>query len=229
MFKTSVLAIAAAASTVAAPAIATAATPRDMLADAVLTARDKPSALASIARADAAAASVLARKPGDRDAMMTRAMALGYRGKLNKSRKDVLASKAQFEAMVARNPRDAEALAALGSWHLGAVADLGGLMARAGLGARKAAGITALDRSIALGGDRSLFLALAAFLRLGLDPKDARGTALAEAAARGSTPTPLDRIMQRRAAEMLGALRGANPKSIQALAKRLLPLGQIAS
>ena len=126
-----------------------------------------------------------------------------------------------------RSPQDPEAQAALGGWHIDAVAALGGLTARGVLGARKAVGYAATDRAVALGGDRALFTGLAALLRLSLDPDDARGAALANAAVRGTTPTTLDRLMQRRAAELVNALKGGDRRLVQALAKRLLPLGQI--
>lgn len=209
-----------------APAVLSA-TSRDMLTQAVFTARDKASALTQIAGAEANANATLARAPDDIDALLTRAMAIGYRAKLSRNRRDALESRAQLEALVAKNPRSAEAQAALGGWHIDAVAALGGLTARAALGARKAAGYAATDRAVALGGDRALFAGLAALLRLSLDPQDARGASLAAAAARGATPTTLDRLMQRRAAELVNALKGGDRRTVQALAKRLLPLGQI--
>lgn len=208
-----------------APAVA--ASSRDLLTQAVFTARDKASALAQIAVAEASANALLARLPGDTDALLTRAMAIGYRAKLTRSRRDALEARAQFEALVARNPRDPEAQAVLGGWHIDAVAALGGLAARGVLGARKATGYAATDRAILLGGDRALFTGLAALLRLSLDPADPRGAILARQAAHGATPTLLDRMMQRRATEMLAALQRGDPRFVQTLARRMLPLGQI--
>jgi hypothetical protein len=210
-----------------APAAAGSSPSRDGLTQTVFTVRDKAAALTQLAAAEAGANAVLARAPGDSDALLTRAMAIGYRAKLTKSRSDALACRAQFEALVARNPRDPEAQAALGGWHIDAVEALGGLTARAALGARKAAGYEATDRAVALGGDRALFTGLAALLRLSLDPEDARGASLAEVATRGTTPTTLDRMMQRRAAEMVTILKGGDRRLVKAMAKRLLPLGQI--
>lgn len=210
-----------------APAAAVSSPSRDALIQTVFTVRDRPSALAQLAGVVADANAILAKTPGDSDALLSRAMAIGYRAKLTKNRGDALASRAQFEALVARNPRDPEAQAALGGWHIDAVEALGGLTARAILGARKATGYEATDRAIALGGDRALFTGLAALLRLSLDPADARGAALAEMATHGTTPTTLDRMVQRRAVEMVTALKGGDRRLVKALAKRLLPLGQI--
>ncbi|BCA59029.1 hypothetical protein [Sphingomonas sp. HMP6] len=216
----------AAAAMVIAPAAAFADSGREQLTQTAFAARDKAAALAQIASVEAAANATLARAPGDSEAQMTRAMAVSYRAKLSKSRTDALAAKAQFEALAAKNPRDAEAQAAIGAWHLNAVEALGGFAARAALGARKATGVVAIDRSVALGGGRALFPGLAALLRLSLDPKDAAAPALLDAAAKGSTPTTLDRLIQRRAVQVAAVVKGGDPRLIQTLAKRLLPLGQ---
>ena len=216
----------AAAAMVIAPAAAFADSGREQLTQTAFAARDKAAALAQIASVEAAANATLARAPGDSEAQMTRAMAVSYRAKLSKSRTDALAAKAQFEALAAKNPRDAEAQAAIGAWHLNAVEALGGFAARAALGARKATGVVAIDRSVALGGGRALFPGLAALLRLSLDPKDAAAPALLDAAGKGATQTTLDRLIQRRAVQMAAVVKGGDPKLIQALAKRLLPLGQ---
>ena len=216
----------AAAAMVIAPAAAFADSGREQLTQTAFAARDKAAALAQIASVEAAANATLARAPGDSEAQMTRAMAVSYRAKLTHSRTDALAAKAQFEALAAKNPRDAEAQAAIGAWHLNAVEALGGFAARAALGARKATGVVAIDRSVALGGGRALFPGLAALLRLSLDPKDAAAPALLDAAGKGATPTTLDRLIQRRAVQMAAVVKGGDPKLIQALAKRLLPLGQ---
>jgi hypothetical protein len=205
------------------------AAPRDILIEAAFASHDKSAALAQIASARAAAEAILVQAPGDEEALVARAMATSYRAKLNRDRSDALAARAQLEALVARDPLDPEALAALGGWHLSAVASLGALVARGGLGARKQIGLDALDRAVALGGDRAVFRALAALMRLSLDPRDPLGASLAEAASHGATPTPLDGIMQRRAAQMSQVVKRGDSRLVQALAKRLLPFGQFGS
>ncbi|WP_242183400.1 hypothetical protein [Sphingomonas sp. CARO-RG-8B-R24-01] len=224
----------AAASTIAAcvaaaplpAALSPAETSRETLTQTAFVAQDKPTALRQIANVEVAAVATLSHSPGDTEAQLTRAMATSYRAKLTNSRIDALSAKGQFEAITLHNPRDAEAQAALGAWHISAVKSLGGIVARGALGARKASGLEALDRAVALGGQRALFPGLAALLRLALDPKDPVGANLAETAAHGSTPTALDRILQRRAAQLLGPLKTGDARMVQALANRLLPLGQ---
>lgn len=214
---------------VAAPAAATVVGPRDVLTQVAFGIHDKAAALAAIGSAAASAQAVLATAPGNHEALMTRAMAISYRAKLDRSRSDALIAKAQFEALAAQYPDDPEAQAAIGGWHLEAVDGLGGMVARAALGARRAAGFAAIDRAVALGGDRALFRGLAALLRLALNPHDATGAALAVQSAHGNAPTPLDRIVQHRAGEIADALKTEKPDQVQTLARRLLPLGEVAS
>lgn len=220
--------IASACIALVATAPAVAATPRQTLINAAFFTHDKPSALLQIGQADAAAASALVRAPGDREALMMRAMAMGYSAKLNRSRTDALAARKLFEALVASDPRDPEAQVAVGGWHLDAIADLGGFVAGTAIGAKKALGLAAIDRAVALGGSRAMFTGLAAMLRLSIDGKDKRALALAEAASRGATPGALDRVMQRGCTALLPFLRAGDHRGAQLLAKRLLPFGQIA-
>ncbi len=221
------LAAAVAVLSIAAPAAAQSA--RDHLVKAAFAARDRPGALVSVAAALASAEATLARDPANREAQLQRALATGYRGKLKRNRKDVQAARKQFEALVAANPRDAEAQMALGGWHLGAIIELGSLVARTGLGARKDRGLQALGASVGAGGGRAIFPAYASLTRIMIDPSDVAGArALAESAVRGRVARPEDRIMQRHAATMLPHLRPGNGKAAAALAERLMPFGTFA-
>lgn len=208
----------------AAPA---AASPRDTLQAAAFQTRDKATAIAQVAAAEKEAAGLIAA--GDRSANFDRAMAIGYRAKLTRSRSDAMTSRKMFEAFAAANPRDPEAQVALGGWHLDAIDQLGGMIARTALGAKRAAGEAALDRSVALGQRRAMFPALAALMRIRLDPKDLRRVAgLAEAAQRAPAPTALDRLLQRSAAAILVPVRAGNGETAAKLARQLLPFGRIA-
>ena len=140
----------AAAAMLIAPAAALRIRDASTLTQTAFAARDKTAALAQLASVEAAAAATLARAPGDTEAQMTRAMAVSYRAKLSQSRTDALAAKAQFEALAAKNPRDAEAQAALGAWHLNAVEALGGFARRAPLwvrARRRPGGARPVDRA----------------------------------------------------------------------------------
>lgn len=201
-------------------------TPREILADAAFKAADLGSALKLIMEADRAAA-LLARDPGNRDAALIRAMALGYRAKLTRSRADALAARKQFEGFAAANPRDAEAVASVGTWHLDSVIDLGGLVAGMAIGAKKATGLAMMDRAVLLGGNRAMYSGLAALLRLAIDPADPVGRSLAEKASVAATPFALDQILKRHATAVLVPLRAGDPKAAQRLARQLLPFGRV--
>lgn len=211
----------------AAASPASAETPRELLTQASFQDRDKAAALRRVGAAHAAATLTLQRRPDDREAALMQATALGYRAKLTGSRSDAIAARKSMERLVAAYPRDAERHLVLGAWHMGAVYRLGRVVARAALGASKPVGITSLDRAVALGGDRAMVSGIAALLRLQMDPGDARGRALIEAAARANAPTPLDRHVQRAAQAMLTPLRAGDTDAIRRFAARLLPFGHI--
>ncbi len=214
-----------AALAVTAPAVAEAQSARDLLVQAAFEDRSKPVALAKIERARVAASAAYARNPDDQDAAVVAATALGYRAKLNGNRGEAIAARRAFEGAVARFPRNAEANVALGAWHIGVIVTYGRIVGRAAVGAQKNVGIAALDRAVALGGNRAMFAGLAALLRLEIDPEDPRGRALAEQASRAPTPTTIDRYMQRACTAVLVPIRSGDDKQVRAIADRLLPLG----
>ena len=219
-------ALALVVASVATPALA-GPTPRELLVQASFVDRDKAVAIARVDAAATAAEATLRAAPDDREAEMIRAMATCYRAKLAHSRADALAGRKLLERLLAKDPRHAEATLALGAWHVGAVYNVGPLMARAVLGARKQVGLDALDRSVALGGGRPFFTGVAGLLRLELDPADPRGRALVERAAQGQVAVPLDRVLQRAAVMMLASLRAGDPAKTQVLASDLLPFGRL--
>jgi len=199
---------------------------REILTQASFSDSDEASALRRVTSAYNAALAALRRAPDDHEALLMRATALGYRAKLTGNRSDAVSARRQFEALVAQNPRDAEATLALGAWHIGGVKKLGAIMGRAAIGAQRGVGLSALDRAVALGGDRALFPGLSALLRLEVDPRDPRGRTLAEAAARAGVSSPIDRIMQRAAVAVLAPLRAGDVQATRRLASQLLPFGR---
>jgi hypothetical protein len=205
-------------------------TPRDMLTSAAFNAPNKSAALAQIAAAQTAAEAELRAKPGDREATLVRAMAIGYRAKLARVRADAVEARKQFEALAKSDPRDPEAQLIIGGWHLDSINDLGRMMAGAVLGARSADGLAAMDRAVSLGGGQhATYPGIAAMMRIRLDPADvARARQLAEAAARAPATTALDRIVQRNATALLVPLRAGDGKAAAAMANRLLPFAKAA-
>lgn len=216
------------AATAAAPA-ALADTPREILTAAAFQAPDKKKALALIGQAINASDRILAARPGDREATLQRGVAIGYRAKLTRSRTDARTSLEIFQRLAAQNPRNPEAQMVIAGWHLDAIDQLGGLMARTMVGARADAGEAALSRAVSLGGDRAFYLGLAAMMHIRKDPADvAQARRWAEAAASASAPTPLDAQMKRAAAAILPSLRANDGKAAARLARKLLPFGKLA-
>ena len=206
-----------------------AATPRDILTAAAFQSRDKASALQQLAAAQAAAEAALQANPKDREAATVRAMAIGYRAKVARSRADAVEAKRQFDALAASDPRDPQAQLVIAGWHLDAVYDVGRMMAGAVLGAKSATGLAALDRAVALGGaQHAAYPAIASLMRIRLDPTDiARARQLAEAAVAAPATTTLDKIMQRSATAILVPLRAGDGKAASVLAVQLLPFAKL--
>ncbi|MFD2429338.1 hypothetical protein ACFSUK_16760 [Sphingobium scionense] len=204
-------------------------TPRELLTAAAFQTSDKARALSLIGQAISAVDRILMTAPNDHEAVLQRAVAIGYRAKLTRSRADARASLGTFEALAARNPRDAEAQMVIAGWHLDAIDQLGSFVARTVLGAKEQVGEAALGRAVALGGNRAFYPGLAALMRIRADHNDVAGAlALAERAANAPAPAPLDQLMKRNAAAILPALRAGNGKAAASQARKLLPFGRLA-
>ncbi|MDF2640209.1 MAG: hypothetical protein K0R64_3193 [Novosphingobium lindaniclasticum] len=228
MYHRTMIAMGAATAVLAAPA-ALAETPRELLTTAAFQTADKKKALSLIAQAIAASDRILATRPGDREATLQRGVAIGYRAKLTRSRTDARTSLEVFKRLAAQNPRDAEAQMVIAGWHLDAIDQLGGLVARTMIGAKADAGEAALNRAVALGNDRAFYPGLAAMMRIRKDPGDvAQARRLAEAAAAAPAPTPLDAQMKRAALAILPALRANDGKTAARQSRKLMPFGKIA-
>jgi len=202
---------------------------REVLVSAAFQTTDKRVALARIDQALALTRQRLAADPDNYEALMQKAAATGYRGKLTRNLGDAKEARREFEALARINPRDPEIHLLLAGWHLDAIADVGSFLAGAVVGARGSSGLAALDRAVALGRGRAFFSGFAAMMRIRLDPRDiACARALAEAALNDETPTVLDRIARRDAELLLVPLRASDGKAAAALARRLLPFGTLA-
>ena len=214
-----------AASATAAPAAA----PRDELIRAAFLTHDKGQALALVGQAIADSQAILAHAPGDHEAKLQLALGIGYRGQLKRSAGDAKTTHAMLEALAAADPRDAEAQVAIAGWHLTAVGDLGNFLARTLLGASRDTGLAALDRAVALGGDRAFFAGYAALIRIKLDSSDTQTPLrLAQRAAAAPAPAAIDRIMQAAAKRILPMLQASDGAGASKLAKRLLPFGTLS-
>ncbi|MBU3078133.1 hypothetical protein [Sphingomonas quercus] len=211
-----------------ATAPAGAATSREILTNAAFVTQDKAQALAQIDSALQLSLAALARDPHDREAQLQQAIAIGYRAKLKHGFADAKEARRLMEVLIAQDPNNAEAHAALAGWHLDAVAQLGNFVARTMLGAKKDDGLAELDTALRLGGNRALFPAMAALTRIQVDRGDVvAARALAARATTAETPTVVDRVLQKAAATLLPPLRQNDGRTAQAMAERLLPFGRL--
>jgi len=227
--KPIVRSIAAIVLTIAASSAAVAATPRDTLIRAAFMTHDKAEALILVNQAFAQTRATLAQTPNDGEAKLQQALAIGYRGQLSRSLGDAKAAHTALAAFAASNPRDPEAQVAIAGWHLTAVGDLGNFLARSVLGASRAAGLASLDQAVALGGNHAFFPGYAALIRIKLNSSDVAGALkLAQRSAESQATTPIDRIVQQRAAQLIPLLEAGDGGAASKLATQLLPFGALS-
>lgn len=220
--------IACSLATPAAAATPAASSARELLLRAAFVARDKTQALGLIGDALVETRTVLAANANDREARLQQALAIGYRGQLTRSLADAKSAHAALESLAAADPRNPETQTALAGWHLTAVGDLGGFLARSVLGASKATGLAMLDKAVALGGNRAFFPGYAAMIRIRIDPDDiATALALAQRSVAAAASTPLDRVLQGAAQRLIVPLKAGNGAGAAKLARQLLPFGQL--
>ncbi len=206
-----------------------AATPRETLIRAAFMTHDKAEALTLVNQAYAQTRTTLAQAPGDSEAKLQQALAIGYRGQLSRSLGDAKAAHAALAALAAANPRDPEAQVAIAGWHLTAVGDLGNFLAQSVLGASRSAGLASLDRAVALGGNHAFFPGYAALIRIKLNSSDvAAALKLAQRSAAAQATTPIDRILQRAAVRLIPLLQAGDGAGASKLAAQLLPFGTLS-
>jgi hypothetical protein len=222
-------AFATAVAIVASATAASAATPREDLIRAAFLTHDKGQALTLVNQAIGSSQAILAQAPNDHEAKLQQALGIGYRGQLKRSPGDAKTAHTMLEGLVSADPRDPEAQVAIAGWHLTAVGDLGNFLARTLLGADRATGFAALDKSVALGGNRAFFPGYAALVRIKLDSSDtATPLRLAERAASAQAPGPIDRVMQSAAKRIIPMLQAGDGAGASKLAKELLPFGTLS-
>ncbi len=220
---------AAIAITLVVPVSVGAVTPRETLIRAAFMTHDKAEALTLVNQAYAQTKATLAQAPGDAEAKLQQALAIGYRGQLSRALGDAKAAHAALAAFAAANPRDPEAQVAIAGWHLTAVGDLGNFLARSVLGASRAQGLASLDQAVALGGNHAFFPGYAALIRIKLNSSDtATALQLAKRSAGDQATTPIDRILQRAAVRLIPLLQAGDGAGASKLAAQLLPFGTLS-
>ncbi|MFN7177477.1 MAG: hypothetical protein ACK4MX_11390, partial [Thermaurantiacus sp.] len=118
--------------------------------EAAWRAPDRARAEALLEQAEALFDRALKLEPRNTDAVLQRAITVGYRAKLRNSPGLARQARRGMEQVIERNPRDALAHAALGGWHGEAVATLGRFVAGTALGANRQGFEQSFERAMAL-------------------------------------------------------------------------------
>lgn len=189
---------------------------------------DKASAKATIDLAERDFAAAVAKAPGNLEARTQKAIAMGYRAKLDKSPGEGKDARAQMEAVLARDANYPLANAALGGWHGGAVATLGSFLASTLLGANRKAMDGYFAKAIARDPNSLIHPVTYAVTLLDIDAANApKATALLKSAVTLPVRDAFDAENRKAAVQVLAKLNAGDPKGARLLARRLQPFGTL--
>ncbi|WP_419813723.1 hypothetical protein [Glacieibacterium sp.] len=202
---------------------------RAALSVAGFTITDKAQAKTAIAAAERDFDAAIAKAPNNLEARVQKAIAVGYRAKLDKSPGEAKDTRRLMEAVLARDPNNALGNAALGGWHGGAVATLGNFIASTILGANR----KDMERcfSIAMARDpKNIVHPLTyAFTLLDISTDNApQATQLLKAAVMLPSRDAYEVQTRKVAVQVLAALNSGDAKGARALARRLQPFGTVS-
>lgn len=170
----------------------------------------------------------LALQPGNPEALLQKAIAIGYRAKLENNIGLAKQTRRNFEALLAKRPNDALLLGAMGGWHGESVATLGKFIAGAALGAKESEGLRYFEKAIAAPGADPVVPVFYASTLLNLSADNApKAKALLQRALRATASDGFEKLLQQNARAILAPLEKGDVKTAQATAKRLSPLGTL--
>lgn len=201
---------------------------RALLVRAAYLARTRGEALALIAEAERDAAAAVALDPANREALLQRAAALGYRARFERSRSKGAAGRDQLREITRRFPDWDAGWIALALWHGEALDTLGRLVARTALGASADAMGRDFARAAALDPASPVTPAAQGMMLLRLregDPDSARR--LLALAQRLLARDAYEALLQRQAAQVLAELDRAGVAAARQRAKALAPFAAI--
>ena len=189
---------------------------------------DKLDAKVLLDAANADIGKVLARDPGNVDALLQRGVSTGYIAKLTKSPGLAKDARRDFEAVLAKRPNDPLALAAMGGWHGESVATLGKFVAGTALGAKEADALRYYDRAVASTAADPAVPVFYATTLLNLSAKNAaKAQALLARAAKAPADDGFERLLQQNARAILAPLERGDVETARLLAAKLGPLGAL--
>ena len=191
------------------------------------TDRDRAKALVDAAEHDFDAA--LAKEPGNVDAALMKAQAVGYRGKFAKSPGLAKETRTRLEAVLARDPNNALAWSSLAGWHAAGVAAVGKFLAGTVLGASTKVAVADFETALSKDPKNPVQYAFYGLTLLDLDAANApRATQLLDTVQRLPARDAYEAMLKRATAQVLPLLASGDARGAQALARRLLPFGKLA-
>jgi hypothetical protein len=190
---------------------------------------DKARALALIAESEADFDAALARAPGNVEAQLQKAVAIGYRAQLTRGIGLAKDTRRRFEAIRAAHPENHLAWGALGGWHGGSIAAVGSFLAGTALGAKRAemerCYAQALKLAPGLPSTRTFF----AITLLDLDDANANRAA---GVLKGLDGLPaqdgFEAMLKRQGLELAAALAKGDPAAAQATARKLKAFSRVS-
>ncbi len=170
----------------------------------------------------------LALQPGNPEALLQKAIAIGYRAKLENNIGLAKQARKNFEALLAKRPNDALVLGALGGWHGESIATLGKFIAGTALGANAKDGQRYYDKAVASPGADPVVTVFYATTLLNLSADNApKAKALLQRAVKAQPGDEFERLMVQNGRAILAPLEKGDVAAAQATAKRLGPLGTL--
>jgi tetratricopeptide (TPR) repeat protein len=170
----------------------------------------------------------LALQPGHPEAQLQKAIAIGYRAKLENNIGLAKQARKNFEALLAKRPNDALVLGALGGWHGEAIATLGKFIAGTALGANAKDGQRYYDKAVAAPGADPVVPVFYAMTLLKLSPDNApKAKALLQRAVKAPANDGFERLMVQNGRAILAPLEKGDVAAAEAAAQRLGAFGTL--
>lgn len=170
----------------------------------------------------------LEKSPGNFDALLQKAVVIGYRAKLDSNPGLAKQSRRNFEAILARYPNNPLANAALAGWHGESVATLGKFIAGTALGAKESEALRLYEKAAAMPGADP---AVPFFYGVNLLTLSGDNAPKAKALLQRSLKVPasdgFEIALQKQARALLTVLEKGDIAAARTAAKRLAPLGSI--
>jgi tetratricopeptide (TPR) repeat protein len=170
----------------------------------------------------------LALQPGNPEALLQKAIAIGYRAKLESNIGLAKQTRKNFEALLAKRPNDPLVLGALGGWHGESIATLGKFIAGTALGANAKDGQRYYDKAVASPGADPVVPIFYATTLLNLSPDNApKAKALLQRAVKTQPGDGFERLMVQNGRAILAPLEKGDVEAAQAVAKRVGAFGTL--